>query len=72
MSRLALLNENGVQHAHGSVDACHRYLHFGANQLNGTVPAGISALTQLAYLNVRANKFSGSFPDGISTLTRLT
>ncbi len=49
-----------------------RYIEMPANQLNGTIPGSLSALTMLDFLDLRSNQLSGSIPASLSTLTRLT
>ena len=42
------------------------------NQLAGTVPQTLSALTQLSYLHLGGNKLNSTIPEGITSLTGLT
>jgi len=48
-----------------------RVLSAGSNALSGTVPAAISALTQLTFLTLDNNLFTGALPAELSSLTAL-
>ncbi|CAI7830095.1 unnamed protein product, partial [Closterium sp. NIES-53] len=43
-----------------------------SNNLTGSIPDSISALTALEYLRISYNYLTGSVPDSISTLKELT
>jgi Leucine rich repeat/Leucine Rich Repeat len=46
-------------------------LDLGTNQLSGTLPASLSALTSLQTLDLQNNQLSGTIPASLSTLTNL-
>ena len=55
------------------MDEISRYLNLGYNAgINGTVPAGISALSNLTALTLVSMSLSGTIPSSIGALTKLS
>ncbi len=48
-----------------------RLINMADNQLNGSVPDAISALTGLTRLDLHLNRLNGRLPEGLSRLTGL-
>jgi len=46
-------------------------VNLSANQLNGSIPTSLSALTNLQYLELAGNQLGGSIPASLSALTNL-
>jgi hypothetical protein len=49
-----------------------RTLYLDTNSLYGTIPDGLSSLTNLGELNLYHNALVGDVPEGISAMTALT
>ena len=49
----------------------YSYLLLNDNGFTGTIPVGISTMTQLEYLNLRNNFLTGTLPQELTLLTTL-
>ena len=48
-----------------------RSLSLSGNDLSGTLPAGVSALSKLSWLDLSDNQLTGSILDSVTTFTAL-